>query len=165
MFYCKLLNLACCLPLQLVCWLVLLWPAGSLPLGHCTALCSYWPHMWQRPWNVAATPSSIGVIPVRLLNGYRDGRRHFTIMLVILVCSGKCQTNLFSHLHGWLQVDGFLGTYPGLDVGEKPSTNQNRASTSFTLVHWVYRSEKPTIYSVTLLFWFYLARACLILKA
>ena len=40
------------------------------------------------------------VIPVGLLNGYRNGYRSFTDTFVTLVSSGKRQTNLFSHLHG-----------------------------------------------------------------
>ena len=42
---------------------------------------------------------------------------------------------------------------------------RNKASASFTSVHWIYRSENPTMYSVTLPLWVHLARACLVLKA
>ena len=59
------------------------------------------------------------VIPVGLLNWNRNGYGSFTITFVILMNIGKHQSNLFSHLPGWLQIKRFLGMYPGLNIGRQ----------------------------------------------
>ena len=57
----------------------------------------------------------ISIMRVGYMNG--NGYRAFTIALFVDNASlGKSGTDLLSHLHSCLQIDGLLCTYPGLYI-------------------------------------------------
>ena len=51
--------------------------------------------------------------------GYMNGNGYRAFMIALFVDTaslGKGGTDLLSHLHGYLQIDGSLHTYPGLYI-------------------------------------------------